>query len=63
MLGDEYIYLNSKSKRTMGRKGQKNARKTSYNEGQNRVKYQEKPTGEWKCGVCDRKYDQNQSYC
>jgi hypothetical protein len=47
----------------MGRKGQKNARKTSYNEGQNRVRYQEKPAGEWKCGVCDRKYDQNQTYC
>jgi len=29
----------------MPRKGSKPGRKTSYNEGQNRVKYQEKPNG------------------
>jgi hypothetical protein len=39
------------------------ARKASTNEGQARVRYQEKAVSEWRCGVCEQKYPHTQSFC
>jgi hypothetical protein len=47
----------------MPRKTQKAFRKGSCPEVQNKVRYQEKPLGEWKCGVCERAYSNNETFC
>lgn len=47
----------------MVRKNNRQQRKTSYNEGHSRVKYQEKVPSLWKCGVCEQIYNESQVYC
>lgn len=38
---------------------QRTSRKGSFHDSQNKVRYQEKALGEWKCGVCERTYSHN----
>lgn len=47
----------------MPRKSNKTHRKTSYEESRTKVKYQEKPSTQWRCGVCEQIYEENQMYC
>lgn len=47
----------------MPRKTQRTSRKASCHDNQNKTRYQEKAQPQWKCGVCDKIYSQNETHC
>ncbi len=44
--------------------GRKNGRKERKGEGgHNKVRYREKGIREWRCRVCEQRYNESQTYC